>query len=316
MRDSSQTGICRRIRQVRTEVAGHRGKSLFAKKLGLAPSTYEYYEGDRVPPAGVLVRIAEIAGIDLRWLLTGEALPDAGIPASHPVVQRVGQMLSDRPDAAKPLAAFLDILAESLSFPSRPDATAPERPLAVPPPVAASAREAWIPILGRSAAGVPRFWSQTDSAAGLTTLAELVARQARRRPNRVQPGAMSGQEEGGPVQIISLSAPEGETAEFVAAPAVKSRHHDAFAVRIDGESMAPEIRHGDVVILSPSVPAVDGRPAVVQLARQIGVTCKLYRREAQAVHLVPINEQFAPQVVPAESVVWAMRVLASVRPAE
>ena len=30
---------------------------------------------------------------------------------------------------------------------------------------------------------------------------------------------------------------------------MKARYGDAFAVRIDGESMSPEIRHGDLVVL-------------------------------------------------------------------
>jgi len=297
------------------EMAGHRGKSLFAKKLGLSPSTYEYYESHRVPPAGVLVRIADLAGIDLRWLLTGESSGDERVPAGHPVVQRAAQMLAECPDAAKPLAAFLDILAESLKFPQRPERPEGEQAPTGPAPAdAASPKDAWIPILGRSAAGVPQFWSPRDETAGLTALGDLVARHARRAPRRTEPAVVGGTEEPGVVQIITLSAPDGSDAvEFVAAGKIKARHPDGFAVRIDGESMAPEIRHGDLVILSPSVPAVDGRPAVVQLARQMGVTCKLYRREGEGVHLVPVNEQFAPVVVPAEQVVWAVRVLACVR---
>jgi SOS-response transcriptional repressor LexA len=78
--------------------------------------------------------------------------------------------------------------------------------------------------------------------------------------------------------------------------------------------MAPEIRHGDVVICSPSVPAADGAAAVVQLKGQIGVTCKLFRRAGQTVHLVPINEQYAPQAFSARRMVWAQKVLARVRP--
>ena len=69
----------------------------------------------------------------------------------------------------------------------------------------------------------------------------------------------------------------------------------------------------DVVILSPSVAAVDGQPAVVQLRQQIGVTYKLLRTEGERIHLVPVNEKFPPQTFPAERLVWALRVLARVR---
>ena len=106
------------------------------------------------------------------------------------------------------------------------------------------------------------------------------------------------------MQIIVLpGSREEEVVEFISAPAIKARHADAFAVRIDGESMVPQIHHGDLVVLSRSVAAEDGHAAVVQLAKQIGVTCKLVRREGASVHLVAINEQFAPQTYPAEEVV-------------
>jgi transcriptional regulator with XRE-family HTH domain len=360
MRDSSQLGICQRIAEIRAEVAGPRGKSLFAKKLGISPSTYDYYEARRVPPADVLVRIADVAGVDLRWLLTGEAGAGPAVPAGHPVLRRAASLLAQWPDSAAPLGAFIDILVESLKFPAKGDAgragaphtgdapspvspPAAPRPVpgaTLPPPPAtedpqppeggiAAGGASWIPILGRSAAGVPQFWSHDHEAAGIRTLQELATRPWRPGPARSQPACVTGldlrpesQARRGPlrdlpVQIVTLDGPDGnDVAEYVSSPEVKARYGDAFAVRIDGESMSPEIRHGDIVVLSPSAPATEGRPAVVQLQRQIGVTCKLYRREGDSIHLVPVNDQFAPQSFPADNVVWALRVLATIRPAK
>jgi SOS-response transcriptional repressor LexA len=51
----------------------------------------------------------------------------------------------------------------------------------------------------------------------------------------------------------------------------------------------------------------------VQLAGQIGVTCKLFRREGDTVHLVPINEQLSPQSFASDQLVWALRVFVRVR---
>jgi SOS-response transcriptional repressor LexA/transcriptional regulator with XRE-family HTH domain len=337
MIDASQNDICSRIAQVRLELDGPRGKASFAKKLGLSPSTYDYYEANRMPPADVLVRIAQVANVDLRWLLTG-ASPATSVSCNHPAVQRAADLLAQCPSAAAPLAAFLDILAQAAKFPPKetpgqslsqpltetsltfiePNAPAAEPVLGPPQIATAGAKESWIPVLGRSAAGVPQFWSHQEDTTGLTMLGELVSRSAGRAQRRVTPARAAAEQSAEPapdiVQIISLSEPQDENvAEFVASSELKSRHADAFAVRIDGESMAPEIRHGDLVILSPSAPAIDGRAAVVQLDGQIGVTCKLYRLEDQSVHLVPINEQFAPQVFPAQKVAWALRVLAKVR---
>lgn len=331
--------ICRRIARIRLEVAGPRGKAAFAKDLGLSPSTYDYYESTRVPPADVLVGIAERSGADLYWLLTGKGGAGEGVGSPHPLVQRVAKLLADRPDAAAPLAAFLEILAGVAKFPS---GVAAEREIAISAGAQAadavgrgavtaarhdarapgqtdqagetSSPEGWIPILGRSAAGVAQFWKGGDPA-GVTMLGDLVQQHCHRPGRQVRPAAVADQ--GGQdaaVQVIALPAGGGcGPAEFVSASRLKARHGEAFALRIDGDSMAPDIRHGDIVVVSPSIPAADGRAAVVQLAGQIGVTCKLYRRSGDQVHLVSINEQFAPQTFPASKVVWALAVLARVR---
>lgn len=330
--------ICRRIAGLRLEMAGPRGKASFAKELGLSPSTYDYYERSRVPPADILVKIAERTGVDLYWLLTGQVKAGLSPGAEHPLVQRVAKLLADKPDSARPLAAFLDVLMGIQAFPAgeqraegagaglvpaEPAAPqeVPQAPRAGPVPAARGqptepAKESWVPILGRTAAGVAHFWADAKEAAGVTMLTDLVERHRRRAVASVRPAAAL--EPGGSgaqtVQIITLpGGGDGETAEFVAAPALKARYGDAFALRIDGESMAPEIRHGDIVILSPSVPAADGRPAVVQLAGQIGVICKLYRRVGERVHLIPIHERYAVQSFPASKLTWALAVVARVR---
>ena len=317
----SDMEICARIVQIRVEISGPRGKAAFARKLGLSPTTYQRYEGGRVPPAGVLVKIADIAGVDLRWLLTGRSGPGAAVLADHPAVQRAAALLDRCPDAAAPLAAFVDILRQSMAFPQTPAPGAAAGGAEAEADRPAHAGEhpddcsSWIPILGRSAAGVPHFWDQDDDAAGVTTLGELISRHASDRRD-VRPAEARGDDpaEHRPVQLIALTGREsGEVVQFVAAVGIKARHADAFAVRIDGESMSPDIRHGDVVILSPSTGARDGHPAVVQLKRQIGVTCKLFRREGRTVHLVPINEQFRPQTFAATDLEWALGVLARVR---
>jgi len=314
-------------------MAGARGKSAFAKMLGISPSTYDYYECSRVPPAEILLKISGISGVDLRWLITGEA-SETPVSPSHPVIQRAAKLLSDNPDAAAPLAAFIDILAGVAAFPkTKEQAQQPQQPAApskstgsnaadkkpsesklAKPQMIVKPSESWIPMLGRSAAGVPQFWISGEDVAGLTLLQEIVARNLAGVASEVQPAELTDSDDvDDTVQIITLSAPDANgTAEFLEASALKRKYPDAFAVRIDGLSMAPEIMHGDIVILSPSAPAEDGKAAVVQIEGQIGVRCKLFRREGQYVHLVPINDQFPPQKFPASSVAWALRVLAKV----
>lgn len=174
----------------------------------------------------------------------------------------------------------------------------------------------WIPVLGRSAAGVAQFWGRPEDADGLTTLEHLIQRHQAGTAHHALPATVSTDLSNDPqaVEVITLTEPADDVAEFVSAGQLKARHPDAFAVRIDGQSMEPEIRHGDLVVLSPSVAARDGKVAVVQLDQQIGVTCKLYRRSGDHVHLAPINDQYPIMTVPAGKVVWALRVLARVRP--
>ena len=319
MESPQDNDICLRISQVRLELSGPRGKARFAKQLGISASTYDYYESSRVPPAGVLIRISEVAGVDLHWLLTGQA---GGISANHPAIQRAAALLADQPDAAGPLAAFVELLSEMHQvFPAEqgdasPPAIAPPLEMPVEPeaenlPLGSAAL---IPILGRSAAGVPQYWSK-DQGAGVTELAELIDRYARREVQSVQPAEVSDGGQETIAQIVTVQAdPTAGPVQFVRADQIKGRYPDAFALQIDGNSMSPEIRHGDLVVLSPSAPAADGRAAVVQLAGQIGVTCKLYRRSGDDVHLVPISEDLGPVTVGAAEVVWSLRVLARVRP--
>ena len=327
--------ICLRIAQVRSDVAGPRGKAAFAKMLGLAASTYDYYEAGRIPPADVLIRVAQVANVDLQWLLTGQSASGSVSP-SEPIVQRVAELVAGHPQALPALSAFLDILIASLKFPAkRGAACAPEanrapvaathellphreeEPAAEFPAQQADPRESWIPILGRSAAGVPQFWQeQADAETRWQDVIERHARQAQRQMSAVCAADRDNGQQDSDAWLVTTPRPEQgqDVNEFVCARQIKSRYGDAFAVRIDGQSMSPDIEHGDVVVLSPSQPAVDAKPAVVQLRGQIGVTCKIFRREGDRVHLVPVNDQFAPQSFDAQQVVWALRVLAKIKP--
>ncbi|KKK80252.1 hypothetical protein LCGC14_2825360, partial [marine sediment metagenome] len=208
----------------------------------------------------------------------------------------------------------------------------PDAPKSAPDPDPArttAGRKTWIPILGRSAAGVSHFWCETENGQtkGLTTLMDLIERHAGGDENSwvfqssstvmeeasgVATGRKTARKE--TVQIITLREPitwgkpgDGGVVEFVASEGLKMEYPDAFAVRIDGESMSPEIRHGNLVVLSTSQVAVPGRAAVVQLAGAIGVTCKLYHPTARGAHLVPINEQFPPSVVESDDIQWALQ---------
>ena len=241
--------------------------------------------------------------MNLCWLLTGQIHCSERIGASSPILQRAASLLKDSPSAAGALSALLDILEQTGKFPAKdapvppaaasgtvsnasPDAAA--RPVSLGEwshafvPAGRKPRpERWIPVLGRTAAGVPRFWSGEEGW-NVPTLEQLVEHHGSLEAAQVAPTTSTGEGGFDDAQLITLTEPdESDLSQFVVAGDLKQRYPDAFALRVDGDSMAPEIRHGDLVVLSPSAPAADGRAAVVQLDRQIGVTCKILRRDDQ-----------------------------------
>lgn len=308
-----------RIRQVRISTFGPRGRARFARSVGVSPSTYNYYERGRIPPMTTLLKISETAGVDLRWLLTGEAPsggPGGSVSPEHArILARLSALLPRRAEAAAALNALIDLLesqpaGETASTRSNEPGSAP-----IPQPPS-SIR---IPLLGRTAAGVPHFWRNPQPAGDLLQ-------------SGIMAGAASGEshvatlsdpddtvpaDSNRPVHLVQLAKPirvgELYIAEFVDIPRASGRWTDAFALRIDGDSMHPSLSHGDLVILCPHEAAKNGRAAVVQLHNQIGVTCKLFYSDKKYVHLIAVNEQFQPTRHPRKDLVWALAVLYRVR---
>jgi len=314
------TGICERVAQIRLEYAGVRGKSRFARQLGLSPSTYDYYEASRVPPVDVLVRVSEVAGVDLGWLLTGRKAAD-GLDIDNPIVQRAARLLGEHPSSAGPLAAFLEILEGVKAFPpkniSNEVKTVEGAADSKSSKLGEIGRRGWIPILGRSAAGISHFWADEEQAADITTLGDIIEKHIEQvRDEKVSAVSPANSEDASQVvQVITLDRPEisGGAVEFITCEQLCRKYPDAFALRIDGDSMSPEISHGDIVVMSPSVLAVAGQPAVVQLADAIGVTCKLYHPAGDKLHLVALNNRYEPAIVDMSDVNWALKILARIR---
>jgi len=116
------------------------------------------------------------------------------------------------------------------------------------------------------------------------------------------------------VNLIKLSGLEQEQiVEFIQCEEIHKLFPDSFALQIDGDSMSPRINDGNIVILSPSVPAVQGQIAIARVINQIGVTCKLIRTTENEVHLIPINERYEPKVVSRKDLLWALAVLCHIR---
>ena len=375
-------GICRRLTELRVAFSGPRGQSRFAGRLGLTASTYANYEKTRIPPPTLLVRVCELTGADLVWLVTGKAAGppgptaagEAGLSspadlwASNPqhraIIQRVADMLTNRPADLAVLVAFLDLLEEKARVERaglRSTGVSPVSRNAImavdsdtgETPELQDRRVAkpgwpdfgrWIPVFGRASAGLARFWREiadpharagasdpsqldlaihraaalSDADSRLAVLEETPIGGARSKGGRrggAVKSAKAGSAEKLRVRLVQLSEPltDYQLSEFLESPELADRYRPLFGLRLDGDSMAPMFGDGTIVLCSPSEPARAGGPAVVRLAGQIGLTCKLYRPREALVRLVPANDKYPAQEFPAEQVDWALAVLGSVR---
>ncbi len=321
MKIFDEKAIIERIIHLREQHSGIRGKSKFARSLGISASTYNYYENNRIPSLKILLKISEVTGADLNWLLTGKKTPKTDIKepeiftfgSNKSLFQKLDNLLKVNPKWEEPISAFFELLCEKKVF---------EKEIYPEIHPVKSARPSWIPVLGRTAAGIIHFWDKEilpKPKQAVTELDELVKKHIGKTILSSADGKVSIDLQALPLvegiekwqaNLIQVSGQEqNEIVEFVQCEEVFELFPDSFALHIDGDSMSPRINDGDVVILSPSVPAAQGQIGVVRLSKQIGVTCKLIRSTEQNVHLIPINERYETKVVAKKDLLWALAVL-------
>jgi transcriptional regulator with XRE-family HTH domain len=330
--------ICLRLHDVRLRAFGPRGKARFAARLGIRASTYQQYEATRVPPVDLLVRAAKITGCDLVWLLTGgssEPGSEGDNSQEEPIIGQVRELVRRRPETVQSLSAFLALIDPSTTGRSAISGSRTEAGLEArqsrgngtePPPQTASdpAAKELIPVVGSTAAGPARFWREMlvdDGQSGWgdeanARLQRLLA-QCDERSRSTKFSLVGDPVDSNPhssAALIQFSRPdEFGILEFLSCPGIVEPQSPLVAWRIDGDSMAPRYRDGDFVLVNSRQPAVDGYPCVAHQRGQIGVNCKIFKREATDIVLVPVNEAYFPQRFPATELLWANRVLHLVR---
>jgi len=324
MADATPESISDRLRRARLEVFGPRGRAAFARALGVSPSTYHYYEKGRQPPADLLARAAEVAGAGLQWLLTGQGEPFSSLAAapsdrqlSQPlkeVLDRFAATVGDDPKAVAARRSLREILSRVGEVIPGP-APGEWRPCVV------EVKPTYVPVLGRTAAGLTAGWDEffagkEDPKVMEGMVARLEGRAGKQRsaslcpPDPQEEAARAGAE----ATLVQLSEPTPDgVAEFLDLEWLEAADPLLFGLRVDGDSMAPRIRDGDLVVCRHGTGPLPGQTAVVKVRGRIGVTVKLWRPEGERVHLIPINEAYNPTIVERESVAWAWRVLWAVR---
>jgi hypothetical protein len=282
--------------------------------LGISPSTYSYYEDDRIPPIEVLLKICEVTGADLEWLLKGHKTKKKfAFGSNQRLMQKLDELFVNNPELAEPVMAFVELLCEKKGieqkFGSEVLSTTHIRP-------------GWIPVLGRTAAGIVHFWDQSllpEPKQAITQFEDLVEKHIGKKIISSKDGSLSIDlqakvlVEGLKIKqanLIQVSGQgEDQVVEFIQCDEIHKLFPDSFALQIDGDSMSPRVNDGDIVIVSPSMPATQRQIAIARIANQIGVTCKLIRTTDGEVHLIPINERYETKVVNKKDLLWALAVL-------
>lgn len=326
MKDFDEKALILRIKSLRERYCGARGKSKFARELGISPSTYNYYELDRVAPIEILLKICEVTGADIQWLLAGSHGGDTDETGAE-LMRKIGLLIRGKSALAASIEAFVDLLTQKQGITSGVETieeyseSGKEKNHMTDGDDAAGR----IPVLGRTAAGIVGMWEDVlcDSDKAATELDDIVKRHLGRSivaqagselEVDLVTGEMMDNLADEKINIVQVSGEDGdaEVVEFVECEAVSRLYQDCFGLRIDGDSMSPRIKDGDIVIASVSLKARQGHMAIVHLKGQIGVTCKMLRYDSNKVHLVPINEKYETKVVDKNDIEWALSVICHV----
>lgn len=83
--------------------------------------------------------------------------------------------------------------------------------------------------------------------------------------------------------------------------------NQAFALEVKGNSMAPRIEDGDIIVVSPKHEARNGDICVVRVNDED--TVKKIKLEDQFIYLIPLNPEYEPMAVKKKDVTFVWRVI-------
>ena len=135
------------------------------------------------------------------------------------------------------------------------------------------------------------------------------------KPGNVFPLPEAGRKRVKLVNLPLISAvPAGKVAtlfhpdyvdDYVTVDGVKDPQ--AFALKVKGNSMAPRIEDGDVVVVSPQEEVRNGDICVVRVDGED--TLKRVKFEGNYIHLLPLNPEFEPATVKKKDVDFVWKVV-------
>lgn len=166
----------------------------------------------------------------------------------------------------------------------------------------------------RSSDGRPR-WPSTESVAkvihatnsSLDEFFALIEDASSKAPNgRVVPLIGFAQAGSGGF-FDDAGFPAGQGWELIELPSRAAE--GAYALRVQGDSMLPLYRDGDLLIVQPGVVIRRGDRVVVKTVEGEVMAKLLERRTAQSIDLVSINPAFPKRQIANESIEWMARII-------
>ena len=304
--------LAQRIRELRRRHFGPRGKDEFARRLGLAREEYDRFEVGRLPPGELMVRMCELTGEDLQWLLTGVSSRGTVVISKtrsrhQNLLTQIAQALDARPTLAAPLEAFLDLLLRGEDARRQ---TAPELP---EPP-----SDGLIPLFASNQ--WPDELPDPDGPGGGRMLAPILSGESLAIAERVSAGLSEPAMECDRstlrnVTLLGLPDVAGATRRFVQSREVARCFPAAFGVVLDDDTMAPMFAAGDALLVTAGAGPQVGRPALCKSVDRADDRCRIWLGEDEEhVQLGRVCDGLHEQM-PRTELRWSLEVLYRVAPA-
>jgi transcriptional regulator with XRE-family HTH domain len=304
---NAEHDLAERIRELRRRQFGARGKADFAQRLGVSAEEYERFERGRIPPGDILVRMCELTGEDLQWLLTGVAARGtvviSGTRTRHQeLLTRLAKLLNEQPGLAAPLEAFVDLLVQAETVERGVPRQLPMRaPRDLIPLFEADELPLKLPDL-----------SEPDLRAAFSLAPALADAAVADRVNAELSEPSSDPQVSPPpsrVEVLMLRGAEGSARRYLSSPQVAACFPGLFGVRLRDDAMRPMFAAGDTVLVSVGSGPQVGHPALFRRTDVAEACCRIWLGEdEQAAHVGRLADG-EMEHVERSRLCWSLQVL-------
>lgn len=297
--------VTSRIRELRRRHFGRGGKTEFAQRLGLDLIEYDRIERGAIPAGDVLVRMCDVTGEDLQWLLTGHPGRGTVVIANamrrhQALLGKIAAALDSNPAFAGPVEAFLDLLL------ARPT-DAGRAGHSLPPPAASL-----IPIYGPGR--VPRTLPRPDGGdspggVSLLPLDITVPEEAWNATALFDPEGPAGDPLPARIASLRFAGHDSAADEVLDSPSLARLFPGAFGVRVRDDEMSPMFSAGDALLVCPGVAPKLGHAALCLFDQDEEPLCRIWLgNDGTRVNLGGVRSGRHDEL-PAEHLRWSLDVL-------